>query len=270
MACPDSLPGAFPVSAPVSLKGRFPFSFGVTSYLYPADIASNIERLRGLADEMELILFESGEATNIPSPADIGRFRGLADGMRFNVHLPLDIDVVSPDPVFRAASLDMVARLVELTTPLDPTSWTLHVLREGPVEGWRDRVYESLRRIGQPRGRFCVETLQWDLREIDDILRELDFSVCIDAGHLLLYRYDVAEFFRFFAGRISMVHLHGVKDGRDHLPLSALDGRERALVAGALRAAGYARSACLEVFDLQSYTDSVPVLREMFSPAGEE
>ena len=93
----------------------------------------------------------------------------------------------------------------------------------------------SLARIEPPRDRFCVETLHWDLRDIDDILRELGFSVCIDAGHLLLYGYDVAEFFRFFAGRISMVHLHGVREGRDHLPLSVLGGMSGPVIAEAMR-----------------------------------
>ena len=271
MAGAGRLPGPFPVSQPRSLKGQFPFSFGVTSYLYPADIAANIERLRNLADEMELILFESGSATNIPSPAEVARLADLAepDGMRFNVHLPLDIDVVSRDPVFRAASLEMVARLTERTAPLRPTSYTLHVLRdhEDDREAWRERVRESLARIEPPRSRYCIETLQWDLREIDDIVRELGFSVCIDAGHLLLYGYDVAEFFRFFAGRISMVHLHGVHDGKDHLPLSVLGPREQGLVAEAMR--GYARSACLEVFALKDYQDSVPTLETMFLPGKE-
>jgi sugar phosphate isomerase/epimerase len=261
------------MSGPRSLKGQFPFSFGVTSYLYPADIAANIVRLRGLADEMELILFESGDATNIPTPAEVARFGELAepDGLRFNVHLPLDIDVVSRDPAFRAASLEMVARLVGLTAPLHPTSFTLHVLRDDADgrEAWRERVRASLARLEPPHDRFCVETLQWDLRDVDDILRELGFSVCIDAGHLLLYGYDVAEFFRFFAGRTSMVHLHGVRDGRDHLPLSVLGGSERARIAGAMHGVGYARSACLEVFALRDYEDSVPALREMFLPAKE-
>jgi hypothetical protein len=80
---------------PHSLKGQFPFSFGVTSYLYPEDIAANIVRLSDMADEMELILFQSGSASNIPSPTEVARFANLgkADGLRFNVHLPLDIDV---------------------------------------------------------------------------------------------------------------------------------------------------------------------------------
>jgi sugar phosphate isomerase/epimerase len=256
------------VRDPLSLKGVFPFSFGVTSYLYPADIAENIERLRGLADEMELILFESAEASNIPTPADVERFAALARpaGLRFNVHLPLDIDVVSRDPAHRARSLEMVHHLVALTAPLSPLSYTLHVLRENEPnpEAWRERVRSSLAQIPGPHHLFCVETLQWDLREIDDLLLEQGFSVCIDAGHLLLYGYDVAAFFRAFAGRIGMIHLHGVSGGKDHLPLSALGPREREIVGAAVREVGYARSACLEVFALEDYRASVPVLKEMF------
>jgi sugar phosphate isomerase/epimerase len=257
------------MSDPLSLKGAFPFSFGVTSYLYPAGIEENVERLRGVADEMELILFQSTEASNIPSPAEVERFAVLARpaGLRFNVHLPLDIDIVSRDTAHRARSLEMVRRLVALTAPLDPLSYTLHVLKEGEArqEEWRERVRSSLAQVPGPHHLFCVETLQWDLREIDDLLLEQGFSVCIDAGHLLLYGYDVAAFFRAFAGRVGMIHLHGVSGGKDHLPLSALGPRERALVGEAVRESGYARSACLEVFSLEDYRASVPVLKEMFA-----
>ena len=253
-----------------SLQGRFPFSFGVTSYQYPADIASNIEHLRGLVDEMELILFESAAP---PTYRRRPRWRAFAtwpsrSGLRFNVHLPLDIDIVSRDPVTRSSSRDMVARLVERTAPLRPTSYTLHVLRDEaePRERWKDRVHESLRSIEAPHDRFCVETLGWDLREIDGILAELGFSVCIDAGHLLLYGYPLEDFFRIFAGRISMIHLHGVKGKTDHLPLSVLGAKERAMIAAAMRAERYTASVCLEVFALKDFIDSTPALREMFPP----
>jgi sugar phosphate isomerase/epimerase len=257
-----------------SLRGRFPFSFGVTSYQYPADIAYNIEHLRGLVDEMELILFESAGASNIPTQAEVALFRGLAEpeSLRFNVHLPLDIDIVSRDPATRNSSLDVVARLVERTAPLRPTSYTLHVLRDDaePREIWRGRVHESLRGIEAPHDRFCVETLGWDLREIDDILAELGYSVCIDVGHLLLYGHPLAEFFRVFAGRISMIHLHGVKGKTDHLPLSVLGAEERSMIANAMRAERYTRSACLEVFSLKDFIDSIPALRDMFPSGGWE
>ena len=64
---------------PPSLKGRFPFSFGVPSYIIPADIATNVRWLRDLVDEIELILFESKEFSNMPSPSDVALFRVLAE-----------------------------------------------------------------------------------------------------------------------------------------------------------------------------------------------
>jgi sugar phosphate isomerase/epimerase len=251
-----------------SLKGRFPFSFGVTSYLYPADIAYNLERLRGLADEMELVLFEGTGCSNLPSRTDMRRLSEIAGetGMKFNVHLPLDIDIASPDELIRIPSLETVARIVEITSLLSPTSLTLHVPREeaAPAPQWRERVRDSLSRIAHPHDRFCVETLAWDLREIADIIEELGFSVCIDIGHLLLYGYDVPEFFQFFSGRVSMVHLHGVSAGRDHLSLRHLGEPVLNMIADTVSRQRYGRSLCLEVFSLQDFADSIECLERMF------
>jgi sugar phosphate isomerase/epimerase len=252
-----------------SLKGRFPFSFGVTSYLYPAAIIPNLRRLRGLADEMELILFEGKGYSNLPSRRDIGRFARIAGrtGMRFNVHLPLDIDVASMDDRVRGESLDTLVRIVELTAPLDPLSYTLHVLRDetAPREAWRARVAGSLSLIPAPHRQYCVETLSWDLREIGGIIEALDYSVCIDVGHLLLGGYDVADFFHRFDGRIGMIHLHGVRGGKDHLSLSHLSPDTRAMIAQSIRGARYTRSLCLEVFALGDFLSSQEPLVEMFA-----
>jgi sugar phosphate isomerase/epimerase len=253
-----------------SLKGLFPFSFGVTSYLYPADILPNLRRLRGVADEMELVLFEGKGYSNLPSRGDVGRFSRIAGrtGMRFNVHLPLDIDVASMDDRVRTESMDTVSRIVELTAPLDPLSYTLHVLRDeaAPREAWKARVAESLALIPAPRRMYCVETLSWDLREIGDIIETLDFSVCIDVGHLLLGGYDVPDFFRRFEGRIGMIHLHGVRDGRDHVSLAHLSAEVKGMISRTVAEARYSRSLCLEVFALDDYISSQESLMSMFAP----
>ncbi len=251
------------------MKGFFPFSFGVTSYLYPADIRRNLKRVRGLADEMELILFEGKGYSNLPSKADVRRFARIAEksGMRFNVHLPLDVDVVSADERFRKDSLETVAHIVELTRPLDPLSYTLHVLKDDTSESahWKARVRDSLALIAPPHDMFCIETLAWDLREIADIIADLDFSVCIDIGHLLLGGKDVPAFFRAFAPRVRMVHLHGVREGKDHVSLAHLAPDTLKMIAETLRRERYAKSLCLEVFALQDFLDSIEPLTTYFS-----
>ena len=257
---------------PRSLKGRFPFSFGVPSYIIPADIAANVRWLRGLVDEIELILFESEQFSNMPSPADISLFRDLAaeTGLRYNVHLPLDVDIASADPGVRARSMDTVQRIVALTSPLDPTCFVLHVLQSGaPTESWRAAVRESLSRLPAPRSRFAVETLAWDLREIDDILRSLGLSVCIDIGHLLLRGDDVPSVFELFSGRVAMIHLHGVHEGRDHVALDRLAAPARAMISRTVREARYTRGLSLEVFSREDFVASLADLELMFGMEGE-
>jgi sugar phosphate isomerase/epimerase len=253
---------------PRSLKGRFPFSFGVPSYIIPADIASNVKWLRGRVDEIELILFESEQFSNMPSPADIALFRDLAaeTGLRYNVHLPLDIDIASPDPGTRARSMDMVERIMDLTLPLDPTSFVLHVLKweTADTARWKATVRESLAGLRAPLRQFAVETLAWDLREIDDILRELGLSVCIDIGHLLLRGDDVPAVFDLFSGRVTMIHLHGVHAGKDHVALGRLGMEERAMISRTIRQAGYTRSLSLEVFSREDFMGSLDVMEQMF------
>jgi sugar phosphate isomerase/epimerase len=257
---------------PRSLKGRFPFSFGVPSYIIPADIATNVKWLRGIVDEIELILFESEQFSNMPSPADIALFRELAaeTGLRYNVHLPLDIDIASPDPGIRSRSMDMVERIMDLTAPLDPTSFVLHVLtwKTPDVSRWRATVRESLSRLRPPLRQFAVETLAWDLREIDDILQELGLSVCIDIGHLLLRGDDVPAVFDQFSGRVTMIHLHGVQAGKDHIALGRLGMEERAMISRTVRKAGYTRSLSLEVFSQEDLLGSVDAMEQMFAAGG--
>jgi len=257
---------------PRSLKGRFPFSFGVPSYIIPADIAANVKWLRGLVDEIELILFESEQFSNMPSPADIALFRVLAEeaGLRYNVHLPLDIDIASLDPGARRLSAETVQRVMDLTLPLDPTSFVLHVLKDEKAEPvrWKAVVRESLEALPRPHSQFAVETLAWDLREIDDILRDLRFSVCLDIGHLLLRGDDVPSIFDLFSERIVMIHLHGVQAGKDHIALARLGAAERAMIARTVRAAGYARSLSLEIFSREDFMSSLDVMEQMFGAGG--
>lgn len=53
-----------------SMKGIFPFRLGTTSYILPDGLVTNVEFLGPLVDDVELVLFESEEVSNLPG-ADI-------------------------------------------------------------------------------------------------------------------------------------------------------------------------------------------------------
>ena len=63
---------------------------GTSSYIIPADIIPNVDYLKDKVDDIELVLFESKEASNIPGPDVIGELRRFADenNLTYTVHLP--------------------------------------------------------------------------------------------------------------------------------------------------------------------------------------
>jgi hypothetical protein len=48
------------------MKGTFPFRLGTSSYIIPDEILPNIQYLKDLVDDVEIVLFESDEYSNIP------------------------------------------------------------------------------------------------------------------------------------------------------------------------------------------------------------
>ena len=51
---------------------------------------------------------------------------------------------------------------------------------------------------------------------------DFNLSVCIDVGHLMLYGFDPEAVFNKYKKRTPILHLHGVDDHQDHLPLDRL------------------------------------------------
>ncbi|OGJ89256.1 MAG: hypothetical protein A2268_10225 [Candidatus Raymondbacteria bacterium RifOxyA12_full_50_37] len=208
-------------------KNIFPFSLSVPSYIYPAGIKENILLLKDMVDEIELVLFESYDASNIPTPSDIREFKDIATdaGIRFNVHLPLDADLAHPEEGPRRHALDTVNEIIHSTWPLDPTTYTLHINKPEKQEHaqWLDTVQESLMHVQCPSRLVSIENLNYDLIEIGPVIESMDFSVCMDIGHLIVDKYDIASFFNHFRDRLTTIHLHGVdENGKDHLPLNVL------------------------------------------------
>jgi hypothetical protein len=65
-----------------SLKNRFPFRTGATSYIIPAELLPNVNFLAGKVDDIELVLFESDEITNLPETATVKALNKTADRIK--------------------------------------------------------------------------------------------------------------------------------------------------------------------------------------------
>lgn len=253
-----------------------PCRLGTTSYIIPADILPNLKFLANRVDDVELVLFESDEYSNLPSPADVARMGKIADdyGLSYTVHLPLDAWPGSADEAIRKRSLEKWFRVMERMAPLQPFAWIVHLngLPRGDTGAqarWQDQCARSLEALSQktdPR-LLCVETLGYDYRLAWPMADENNCSVCLDIGHLVLNGYDVAAYFDAWLERTRVIHLHGVDpSSRDHKDISHLDEGLLGYILNELNQTGPVdRVMTLEVFSRSDFETSMELLERMLT-----
>ena len=255
-----------------SYKGFFPFKLATTSYIYPDHLIPNVAKLAPFFDEIELVLFESEGQENYPDETELRslmnlRFNGQ---LGFNVHLPIDIFLGDKDEGVRLRGISIVKKVIERTLRLKPSLYTLHFdLRnsdgseETDIEAWRRRTLQSAEEMtkwGIEPKRISIETLSYPFDWVEDIVKRFEFSVCLDIGHLLIYGLDIEGYLRKYLPQTSIVHLHGVENGVDHLGIDRLNGKMVDLILSKLRS--FTGILSVEVFSFGDLKNSLEVLEQ--------
>ena len=256
-----------------SYKGRFPFKIATTSFIYPDHYIPNVKMLGPYMDEIELLLFESTGPDALPSRsviAELGRLAGEFD-LSYNVHLPTDISISDPNPGLQKQAVATMLRVMERVSPLDPSALILHIpwigssLDTSSVSRWQDRVYHNLKKMVsaiEKEGVIAVETLDYPLKLLDDIIADLKLAICLDLGHLLVYGYNVTEVFSRYGHQTSVLHLHGIENGRDHVALDRLPDESAQSVLGVLK--NFTGVASVEVFSFENLQSSLNFLESQW------
>jgi hypothetical protein len=114
-----------------------PFRVGTTSYIYDGDMLSNVHKLEGKVDDIELILHEAGGSSNIPCQKDLEELRrvGNRKDLSYTVHLPLDIDLGSGISAKRKDAVGRTVALVDQLSGIDPHAYILHMNLSKRSEG---------------------------------------------------------------------------------------------------------------------------------------
>jgi sugar phosphate isomerase/epimerase len=110
------------------LKNRFPFRLGTTSYIIPADLMTNVRFLAPYVDDIELVLFEADDESNLPDEKTISTLHEIAcsNDLSYTVHLPLGLLLGAVDEEERRRSVKKALHIVELTSPLNPAAYVVH------------------------------------------------------------------------------------------------------------------------------------------------
>ena len=244
----------------------FPFKICTTSFIYPDHYIPNVKMLGPYMDEIELLLFESQGTDALPSRKVITELSRLAGefALRYNVHFPTDISISDRNPARQRHAVETMVRVIELVHPLCPSALILHVpyieesLKEHNVKKWQDRVYKNLEKIlsaVENRGIIAIETLDYPLELLEDIIVDLELAICLDLGHLMVYDYDLIEVFNKYSFITSVIHLHGVENDRDHTTLDRLSEKLTATVMWILKR--FTGVVSLEVFSFENLNSSL-------------
>jgi sugar phosphate isomerase/epimerase len=218
------------------MKSEFPFRLGSTSYVIPADILPNVRQLAPLVDDVELVLFEMDDGSNLPSPAVIEGLTELAQvhDLTYTVHLPLDLRLAAADDVWRHPSMEKARQVVRATRALGPWAYVVHLdgteveagAASAEVDRWRDRAARSLEVLGEEAGEtalLAVENLEsYPPEALLSLVDRLPISLCLDVGHFFRTRTDPFPYLEQHLARTRVVHLHGARDGRDHRGLDLI------------------------------------------------
>ncbi len=252
-----------------SYKGFFRFKIGTTSFIYPDHYVPNVRMLGPFVDEIELLLFESAPVKDLLTGTVLDDLRQLSGDhqITYNIHLPTDISIMDPAEAHRSRAIETLANIIDRVEMLAPTSYTLHLPYAGEVGSddqlrkWSDMVYRNLVKLvrsGVPANRIAIETIDYPIASIADVIDELNFGICMDVGHLILHGHDIIRFYRRYDKQIFIIHLHGVSGHRDHLSLENLPADLLQSFLGVLHE--YRGTVSLEVFSFGILSSSLVYL----------
>ena len=258
----------------VLLKKRLPFRLGTTSYIFPDDIIPNVTMLAPAVDDIELILFESDEISNYPDHETIRTLKNLAaeNDLTYTVHLPLDIQLGSPDDAERISSVNKCLRAVTRTEALKPFAYIVHLNRiesgidlDAGMDSWLTglrRSMEAFHSAGLPMERLCIETLDYPFERVEAIINDYETAVCLDVGHILLYGYPLAAYLGRYFEHCPVIHLHGIRCGKDHRDIAMINSDELSLLFERLSLNDKQRVLTLEMFSQTDLKNSLTTIEK--------
>jgi sugar phosphate isomerase/epimerase len=203
--------------------------------VFPGDIAFNAERLAPVFHDIELVFFQSSDACNFPDPGTISILKELSAkyGTTYTVHFPIDKKAGSADASERDGFYEQVRSLVDLTSGLNLFGYILHLegiqrrSTEAETNQWLKCAHETCQRIVSIKGleasRICLENLDYPVAWNEISARNFGFSLCLDLGHLFLYKDDWRSIAAALLPQTRVIHFHGVSEGKDHVSVKKLD-----------------------------------------------
>jgi sugar phosphate isomerase/epimerase len=177
-------------------------------------------------------------------------------GLTYTVHLPLwSVEPSTPLAPVREGSVRALIDAIQASLPLEPEVYVLHATGALAAEFYqmdlppvaqtfilrqfqrnaRASIQTILAETGIPSRQLAIETVEFPFDLTLELAEELDLSICLDTGHVLVGfsgPWDLFEVLERCLPRLSEIHLHDgpwqgperkIGYGQDHQPLGQGD-----------------------------------------------
>lgn len=232
-------------------------SFANINILNPASIIDPVKYVRhALKSGFKNIEITYDINTMVPGIFDELKIKELKDlkdkyDLSYSVHLPLwSVELACPHPYIRNAGVNLTIDAIRTMEALEPEVYVLHATGALVAEFLRmelppffdsflarhmlkfsvEAIEQILTSTGIPSRKIAIECIEFPFELMDDMIKKMDLSICLDVGHILAGfsgKITIGRFIEKYFSRISELHLHdaykrqnGEKhDVADHLPL---------------------------------------------------
>ena len=252
----------------------YPFRLGCTSYVFPDHILPNVEFMAEKVDDIELVLFESEDYSNLPDSYTVKSMQDIAEekDTTFSIHFPIDRQAGANTAVERERFLSSVLKIIKLTKTLPISGYLLHFegltsIKQPEIDRWKAAIHAFcdalLQKSSVDPSLICVENLSYSPDLHYDTVTKYGFSHCIDLGHLWLNSLIWEDHITNVLETTRIIHLHGVDGIKDHQSLEKHSQRNQLQRLKQLFSA-YKGVITLEVFGEQDTFSSLSFFEELW------
>jgi sugar phosphate isomerase/epimerase len=255
------------------------FNLATTSYIWPADILTNINHLKKYVKGIQLILFELPEETNLPNPINLRKMMQLKEefNLEYYVHLPLNAAFFCDTKKQQAQTISELKNIMEIGEKLQVKYYVAHLNLNKDVNDFtrvknfdKNLAKDFYQKVSQTldlffynypvKEKFLIENINYNLLYLDDFLYNYNLNFCMDIGHIFMHNESI-EVIRKYADKIKLIHLHDLNEEfKDHYKLNRKN--EIKQVLSMLKKYNFKGDIILEVFSRENFFDSLKFLRE--------
>ncbi|WP_235727651.1 cobamide remodeling phosphodiesterase CbiR [Maridesulfovibrio frigidus] len=236
----------------------FPYVIAAPSWVIPGTVSENCEYLQGRVDEVGLLFFETAGSLAYTEDDLPGNLADL--GLSFHIHHPLDLPWA--DGAVKVA--EIILSLSEKVAHLEPAAHVLHPPEGGP-DGAKlllDLAEELHGSSIAPEKVFIENIEENSLENLVETIRKCGFKICLDLGHMLVYKQQSLLESEGLWDMVAMLHLNGPGKGGKHESLLSLDSQGLDMLKLFFEKFHIGGTVVVEVFEQDGFFKSLQYLAE--------